>query len=223
MYFSCNYMYTYLNCEYILQFTYIWSPFVSLYAYRNTALGLADVFGQVILAITSFRYHNALYKQLKCRVKPDELDLCHPSIYGTYIADVSCIQLRTFLTVMVNLLTMENSTYLICNMAYIQLVAMYIWLQFSFDVKKDGNRILFFTGNKTYLSYVLYVPFVLTTVIFHFHNNDRSMANHVIISSLMIAVCMAMKPFHEMNHLFFHMLLYYQTYATSMVNAGLLS
>jgi hypothetical protein len=218
---------TYSNCEYVLQYTYFLNPFVSLYAYRNSMnpLYLADVFGQVVLATSSYYYHNALYTKLET-VKPDELNLCDDSIYKIYIFDVVGIQLRTFLLVMVNLLTMTDDkmgSTLIYNMGLLQMVAMNIFFEFSFETKEDdGNRVRLYTGRKTYLSYVIYLPFVITTGILYFHSNDRVAATHVVISSILIGVCMVVKPFYEMNHLFFHLLLYYQTYTTSAVNASLL-
>jgi hypothetical protein len=218
---------TYKHSEYVLRFTYGLSPFVSLYAYRHCTdlFFLVDVFGQGILAVTSYCYHSALFKQLKIGRKPNDIDLCNVSVFSSYMADVVCIQLRTFLAVAVNLLQMRDNVQLgsmmIYHMALLQFVALYFFCEHSFDMK-DEKLVLLYTGKKTWISYTLYIPFVVTTFVFYFHNKDQTAGNHLLLSSILIAVNMAVKPFYEMNHLVCHLLLYYQTYATSAVNASLL-
>lgn len=217
---------THKNIEFILQFTYGLCPLISLYTYRNCTdlLFLVDIFGQVLLVMTSYYYHNALFKQLKIGRKADEIDLCNVSIFSYYISDIVYIQFRTFSVVAVNLLQMRDvqiGSMMIYHMVLLQFVALYFFCEFSFDMR-DTNQVMLYTGKKTWMSYALYIPFVITTGVFYFHNNDQTAANHVLLSSVLIAVNMAVKPFYEMNHLVLHMLLYYQTYALSAVNVSLL-
>jgi hypothetical protein len=165
-----------------------------------------DIFGQFVLAANSYRYHNAMFEKRKDQ-KYDDDDDVSGELNRLYVLS---IQLRTFLVVFVNLLQIENARTAIYQgacLALVHLIAVY------------GNPVMRLNGAKTVIEYLMHFQAI---IIVFFHNNDHNAATHLVISGILIAVISTVEPFYELNHFFLHLVLLYQTYASSACNASLL-
>ena len=215
-------IHTFKNNERLLQYTYFISPIISVVTYGSSnMIFLVDIFGQIVLATNSYRYHNAVYEKLKTQ---KDTNVCDKSLYRLYVADILSIQLRTFLVVFVNLLQIENvrmGSVAIYYVATVHLIVLYFFYEFIFDLN-DGNRVILHNGEKTVSEYLMHLPVFQAILIGFFHNNDSVAGNHVVISGILITIILMVQPFYELNHFFLHIILLYQTYAISACNASLL-
>jgi hypothetical protein len=185
---------------------------------------LIDIFGQGILSINSFYYHNALYKKLTQTKTDEKINILDNGIYKTYISDIISIQIRIFFVGLVNLLQVEPVMFGIVSISHIamfQMMLIYFFYDHILDFKY--NRLpLWYNGDKTPIDYMLHLPIAIVICTGVLHNNDPAAATHLIISSILIFNILFLKPFYELNHFFLHMILLYQTYAISRINASLL-
>ena len=208
--------------EFLLQYTYFLNPIISLYTYGNSnAFFLVDIFGHGILSVNSYYYHNALYKKLKVNSQVNILDV---SIYKTYISDIISIQIRIFLVGLVNLLQVEDVMVGVASISHIamfQIILVYFFYDYILDLKYNGFP-MWYNGDKSPIDYMLHVPIAIVICSSLIHNNDPDAATHLIISSMLIFNFLFLKPFYELNHFFLHLILLYQTYAISRINASLL-
>jgi len=206
---------THKNSEYLLQFTYVLNPFISLYVYRDCSNPwyYTEIASQCLLAMSSYCFHRALHKAFP--LSPVEIDLCQDSIIYTYIADIICIQLRTFMAVTMHQICSEGT--LIYYMAALHSAAVIVFL---FAMANAKTKVLY-NGKKPLESYGVYLPLAVSIGISYFSNNNQIAMNHLIVSCILMLVNLTVIPFYEMNHLVFHLISYYQSYAISSVNASL--
>lgn len=208
--------------EFLLQYTYFLNPIISLYTYGNSnAVFLIDIFGHGILSVNSFYYHHVLYKKLKVNPQVNIMDV---SIYKTYISDIISIQIRVFFVGLVNLLQVDNvmiGMACISHLAMFQMMLVYFFYDHILDLKY--NRLpMWYNDDKVQIDYMLHLPIAVVICTGVLHNNDPAAATHLIISTMLICNILFLKPFYELNHFFLHMMLLYQTYAISRINASLL-
>ena len=209
--------------EYLLQYTYFLSPVISFLTYgtNSNPLFLLDVLGQSILSVNSYYYHHALYKAIK-RQPNKPINILDNDICNSYIVDILSIQLRTFLTVFVNMSRVENGMVYLGLLSSAQMYIGYRFYDYIMDMK-TRKQIILYGGEKNIVEYFLYLPKVVCILIGIFHNNDRDATNHLILSCFFLSSCIFLKPFYELNHFFIHIGLLYQSYAISGVNLSILS
>jgi hypothetical protein len=101
------YIFTYTNNEYLLQYTYMFSPFISVYAYMplTNTYYIIDIIGQSILAVSSMFYHNKLYQILTYSPVDYKINILNTDIFHYYLDDIVSIHVRAYLCVVVSLLT----------------------------------------------------------------------------------------------------------------------
>lgn len=217
---------TFCTSEFLLQYTYFVCPIISLCTYNTSnMIILFDFFGQGILSINSFYYHNIVYERLKKTLTSNEkTNILDKGIYKAYIADIISIQIRVFLVVLVNLLQVDDAMIGIAGLSHIamfQLIIVYFFYDYILDMKYKKKEILY-NGDKHTIDYILHIPIVIVICNGIVHNKDIDATNHLIISSMLLFNNLFVKPFYELNHFFLHIILWYQTYAISRINNSVL-
>jgi len=210
--------------EFMLQFTYIVTPILSLHAYRHCSgyLYLVDIAGQLVLSASSYRYHNSLYRQLELRPERplSEIDLGHNAVFPHYLADMICIQVRVFLNFAVHQLSAGRGGSALYFMASVQAATIYDYYIALWRLRRYRTKI---TNTKTnlWMRCALHVPLGVANFIHYWNHNHFRSASHLFVSSMLLTVVVHVVPFYEMNHLIFHFVTYYHTYASSSANASL--
>lgn len=229
---SYSHLFTYKIAEYGLQFTYILSPFISLYAYSGDSTNeiksiiIIDLFGQAILSTNSYYYHNTIYNNLikNDGIKNDGINILDKNIYKTYINDILSIHIRSLLCVIVNLYSIETPYTAITILSYLLFIHLLSLFYFYDDILMNinSNNVILYAGKDRGIDYIIRIPIVIEILIIIFHSNNYIACNHNIIALLSIALLLSIKPFYELNHFILHILLLYQTYGLSVCNNSVL-
>lgn len=215
---------TSLNTEFLLQYTLFLSPLASASAYMansaslsNTAINnmVIDMAGLAAVSASSYGYHNALYKLLGSTT--EKINVLRNSIYPFYMSDIMTIHIRSFLIASVSLFQIEDiglRCILVTNNALFHMITLHIFYDHH-CIKRISNKIIIYDGNESLVSCIVKVPLILDTIIVAYHCQDLLSRNHIVLATAMIFATMVVKPFYEMNHFFFHLLLIYQSFAAT--------
>jgi hypothetical protein len=216
------------ECEKIIKFMYFTSPiisFISYHPYKNIIYSL-DTFGQFILSISSFEYHNALSKQTT-----REINIYDDNIILYYLNDVLSINIRTFFTVFTNLNLFNWRRNMIINL-FVKGILLSIslathiftingYVKYIYTLKNlDVGFMIDDKDKKKNLIKDLYkiIPIFLDLLIILYNTNNRNICNNLLVINLLIIVNEKVKPFYEMTHLVFHILLFFQTVILCQAN-----
>ena len=216
---------TSLNAEYLMQYTLFFSPLISASIYTKIPSDLVsvttnwfmimDLTGLAAVSASSFNYHNALYKTIGST--SEAVNVLADTIYPFYVVDIFTIHIRSFLLVSVSLLQLEDfglKCILITNNAFFHIIALYIFYDYHL-IKRNGKKIIIYNENESFVSLITKVPLVIDTAIIAYSCADMTSKNHIMLATFMICATLVVKPFYEMNHFFFHLLLIYQSYGGS--------
>jgi hypothetical protein len=220
-------IFTYQNSEFLLQYTYFLQPFLTLNAYASSSTNekrafiLFDLLGQSILAINSYKYHNALYKKL-CNIT-DMINILDKNIYKHYINDIISLQTSSYFCIVVNLCSSDSklSNLLLGYSLFIHLSSIFFFYQDILE-KIYANVSLCYVSNNEFINYILKAPIVIDICIVMLNSNSLIASNHTFISSVSVGLLLLIKPFYELNHFVLHLLLYYLLYGLHTCNNSLL-
>ena len=213
---------TSLNTEFLLQYTLFLSPIASASTYMlnsaslsNTTIHnmLLDVTGLAAVSASSYGYHNALYKHLGSTT--EKINVLGNSIYPFYMSDIITIHIRSFLISSVSFSQIEDiglRCILITNNALFHIITLHIFYDHH-CIKRNSKKIIIYDENESLVSCIVKLPLILDTIIVAYHCQDMLSRNHIVLATAMIFATMVVKPFYEMNHFFFHLLLIYQSFA----------
>ena len=212
---------TKINTEYLLQITMFVPPYISgcVYYYNEyyTVITLTDLISLVAVSISSYNYHNALYATLSMSTT-DKVNVLSDAIYPYYISDIFIIHMRSCLIVSASLSQLHDDG--LRNIVILSTVLFHaLTLRIFYDyhsTKKAGKHIIIYDGDETIASLIVKLPLFVDACICAYNCVDATIQNHLIISILMICATMVVKPFYEMNHFFFHVLLIYQSSAATL-------
>lgn len=218
-------VFTYTTNEWILQYTYFTSPIICLYKYcPNPGLGCIDFFGNVVLSLNSYYYHNEVYNHL---TKTHAVNMFDKTNYKNYLNDILSIHIRSFCCVWVNLITVDiYGSFILSHLAIYHLISLYYFYQYLMEKKYDNERMIQMElkqGNETTMDLMVRAPIFVDILVTLYHNYDPVSRHHNLISLLMIVCVMLIKPLYELNHFALHICLLYQTYALSGCNKSVLT
>lgn len=217
---------TSLNAEYLMQYTLFFSPVISASAYTKIPSALfsvtvkcfmvMDLAGLAAVSVSSFNYHNALYNTIGST--REAVNVLADTIFPFYVVDIITIHIRSFLLVSVSLLQLEDfglKCILITNNALFHIIALYIFYDYH-RIKRNGKKIIIYDENESFVSLIVKVPLIIDTAIIAYSCADMTSKNHIMLATFMICATLVVKPFYEMNHFFFHLLLIYQSYGAAL-------
>lgn len=215
-------LFTFITAEYYLQYSYFICLFTTIatytiYAsefqklYYNTFI-IIDVTINLLLSITSYNFHNYLYKNLS---KKYNFNLINYEYFKFLFLDLIAIQLRAVsqLYVHLNMHNMFDKYYYLFHISYT--ISIFILPYIAYVFYNVYNTTLTITYEDMY-SRELKVPLLkqldslyglnpflcilLSTIgVFYSHYATQS-----YLISIILAYIVFMRPFYELNHLFVH-------------------
>jgi hypothetical protein len=204
-------------CERLLQYTYALSPFVSFYAYiPYNGVILLDLFGQVLLANSSYYYHGAVYKALQ---KNKTIDLLTPSLYEVYFDDIIGIHLRSFLCVAVHMYSFGIQGLVALNfLGGLHLLCLYHFYRYMNEKKEAKQSMILGVNDDLFGEILRLFPVAVDISVTIYFSFNEAASQHNIMAFMCIFMCLYIQPAYEYNHLLLHGFLLYQTYALSKCN-----
>jgi hypothetical protein len=186
-----------VTCEKILQYTYLSSFIYSIYRYGCSEVKYYfDIFGIFLLTMTSYLFHDKIYKELILLYPDEKYSIYNDRIVMYYIYDGLGIKLRSFLF----LLSSNISYSCIFLLGFINLMSGYLFYN---NVKNRGN----IWKNK----YLIGTSILTDMIMIIMNTTDFYTRTNLIICLYLFFIIKIVCPFYQMNHLAFHLLLFIQT------------
>lgn len=197
-------------CHHLCSYIHWINVPLSIYIYKSVqeVKNCFDVIGIITLSVTSFIYHNDVYKKLQNNeitdyTIPDKKNIIY------FLNDILCIQLRSFLAVFSNY---YNSPFLVST-AYISVmfhvVSIYYCITNIFelliDFEKNKDIFLFFHN------IIVAIP-IICDVLFIFANSTNEIGIPFLLINIVIAMVMTLNPLNKLTHVLFHLCLIIQNY-----------
>lgn len=212
-------------CEHALKLTFIPSLQYSVVAYRpfDRPIYFADVIGQYALSVTSYEYHNAI---TNTNIAANE-DVLQESMLWHYVNDVIMIHMRCLFCVLTNtnpamLYSSNNITTEYANIKLALLLisitthvsSIYHFIKFIITLKTTKIPLKIFeenTPSTMVLNILITIPIVFDSMIIAYSTENNTARNNMLLITALILINGHVKPFYQMNHLIFHVLLFFQT------------
>ena len=216
------FVFTYVNNEYFLQYTYFFSPIIAIWVYSSSVdIQWIDIVGQVLLSYNSFQYHRRLYKAIKELDKDESastINVFSYSIRPYYIADIVSIHTRTFFYSISKLVPLYPQGMItlggLLTFHGITIYHFYDHILGMIDQKKAS----FYSVFDPFFDIAIQLPILLSLVLCVIYSNTMVNAHHNLLSFLLICACLMLKPCYELNHLCLHFCLLYHTFSSCMGN-----
>jgi len=222
------YIFTYSHNEYLLQYTYMFSPFISVYAYMplTNTYYIIDIIGQSILAVSSMFYHNKLYQILIHSPIDYKIMILNRDLFHYYLDDIVSIHLRAFLCVMVSLLqrpiiSLHMTMSILFMILFSHCFTLYHYIQYCIRIISNNGKLNYGDINDDH-DFML-IPVLVNIIINMMNSNNYQSSYHNMMSLFMILNVLKIKPFYELNHFLLHLCLLYQTYGLSLCNKDFIS
>lgn len=207
-----NILPTFQQCEHIIKYLYFTSPIAAFIIYKpfTNPIYFIDTIGVSMLAVSSYKYHNMVAKY------NDNKNLLDDNIVWYYISDVLFINIRCFLCVITNihLWTCSRQIGLLFISFIIHSFSSYSFVNYTLKLK-NARAIITIHDSSSKLTIPLKVltglPFLVDTLIIVFNTGSLYECNNIFLITVIIFTIMSIKPFYQMNHLAFHILLLFQT------------
>ena len=212
---------SFTQTENIIKYVYLSSPIACMILYNpyNNINYLLDTFGVSMLSVTSYDYHNALSKQ-----PSEEKNVLDNDLLWYYINDVLLIHIRCFLCILTNInlykviISMSSTMYINMVLVYFSLLnhtaAMYNFIRYTITLKYN-NEIINLSVNDSDNVKIIHLlnglPSLIDSLIIVFNTNSLYYRNNMLLITALIFINGMVKPFYHMNHLAFHVLLFFQT------------
>lgn len=219
------YLFSSTICEHALKLTFIPSLQYSVVAYRpfERPIYFADVLGQFALSISSYEYHNAI---TNTNIEANE-DVLQETTLWPYINDVLMIHMRCLMCVLTNtnptmLYTSTAITTEYANMKLALLMistiahasSIYHFIKFIITLKSNKTQLKIFeenTPSTTVLNILISIPILIDSLIGAYCSNNHTSRTNMLLITALIFINGHVKPFYQMSHLVFHILLFFQT------------
>lgn len=216
------FIFTYLNNEYILQYTYFLSPTIALYVYSpHIEIQWLDIAGQLLLSYNSFQYHHSLYKAIKDLDKdtsPYTINVLSPAIRPYYIADIVSIHVRTFLFSISKFVPLfPHGMITIGGLLGFHGIALHHFYDYTMEMI-ENKMPSFYNFPDSLFDIAIRLPIFFSLILSIIYSNTYANAHHTLMSVIMISSCLFIKPCYELNHLCLHLCLLYQSYSSCLSN-----
>ena len=208
------------QCESIIKYMFFTSPLASLFLYRPFAnhVYFIDTIGQGILAVSSYKYHNAVSRQ---KLDKNVLD---NDIIWPYINDVLLIHIRCFFCILTNTNLYTSLTqnlpimHLQMGKVYFSIIvhtaSMYHFVKYVFTLKSENHILTINEDDDAKLAPLQFFQgssILLDSLIVAFSTDSLTHRNNMLVITALIFINGKVAPFYHMNHLVFHALLLLQT------------
>lgn len=207
-----NILPTFQQCEHVIKYLYFTSPIAAFIIYKpfENPIYFIDTIGVSMLAISSYKYHNMAAKY------DDNKNILLDNIVWYYISDVLFINVRCFLCVITNIhhWTCSRQISLLFISFTIHSILSYSFVNYILKLK-NARAIITVNDDNSILHTALHVfiglPILIDSLIIAFSTRSLYESNNIILITVIIFTMKSIKPFYQMNHLAFHILLLFQT------------
>jgi hypothetical protein len=219
---------TYIWNEYLLKYTYFASFATAFltYSFYNKSenhIVLLDLLGIGSLSVTSYYYHESNYESLI--EEGDEFNTVDPKRIWYYIHDTNMISIRSFFTVVTNVLIKKNfqsGLPLLYFSGLIHSASMYHRSRYLLELQQ--NNIPFpYNNHNTNHGFIINlhtgIPIFLDTFFLMHQLEDIYLICCNILVLFLLCLVTHLRPFSKMNHFFIHLLLVFETYILCRINA----
>ena len=214
------------NCEYILQYTYILSLFCAIYKYsyyvKDYPIYYLDILGYVLVSLSSYLYHNALYK--KITNTNSDVDVLESGLIGVYLFDIGCINVRTWLNGYVHFnmvagLLSEYKNCILIGMGIIHFISYFIYCYFIIDLKnKKQTFTLHCRDYKIIIINILIGVPILLNMVLGCINANNIISYYLYLNLYVNALILFIKPFYQLNHIAIHISLVFMSIGVVNLN-----
>jgi hypothetical protein len=216
-----GFLLSFQQSERIIQYLYFTSSVACLNIYKPfiNPIYFLDTFGVTMLSVTSYKYHNLLSKQTS-----EEKNVLDDDLIWYYIDDVLLINIRCFLCVLTNtnlykvLTTMTPNMYINITLVYASILfhsaTIYNFVKFIFTLKNNNINLSIYKNplEKTFFLHIIKaLPILVDSMIIIYNTKNLYIQNNGILITVLFFIIMNVEPFYHMNHLAFHVLLFFQT------------
>jgi len=199
---------TYQICHYICSYTlFLNIPVcIYIYSYNKNEKNLLDIIGVSTLSICSYLFHNDIYYKLYTnQIETDE----EPSNYMLLINDNLSIHLRSFLTVATNYYY-HNFWYIFIVSSFIaHITSIYRILE---NIIQCATDLHYNKKNLYKINNILTQLPITVGIVYIFINSKPQYSIPFLLVNIIIGLLFYVKPFYNLNHVVFHILLLVQNY-----------
>ena len=226
-----DFYFSYKLSEYFLQYSYFICTLTTIFTYmlnstdsQKNSMGeyyLMDVISNGFLAITSYKFHNYLYKQFEQR----ENFVISTNEYLQFMGvDIIAIHLRAITQVYVHLKihNLDNTLFSLQIAHILSCIWTVSYIVYSFnELQKRGETILYTNRSAKYktmdiwfgLNPFIGIIFSVTGVYGETYNTHNT-----LICLYLISLVTWLQPFYSMNHLAIHILFIFLNFNMAMNN-----
>ena len=202
-------------CSYLLFFNIPVACYVYSYN-KGLENSLIDMVGICGLSVTSFIYHNDIYKRLKMNHITSYTQPLKDNIVLLF-NDVLMIHVRSFLTTMTCYYYSTYNDLVIVYSGLFHTASIYgtivIILKFYIKDNETNSKATFF-----FIHSILIIIPIAVDVILVCLNSTFDVVIPLLVVSILIALLFITNPFYKLSHVAFHFLLVVQTYYLCISN-----
>jgi hypothetical protein len=205
-------------CHNICRFLYLFNiPLCSyIYTYNINQKYVFDIIGIIILSITSYIYHNDIYKMLYNK-KIEKYKTPNKENIYYFLNDFLSINMRCYLAIVSIYYTKKHFFFILSVSGILHLFFIYLSIiniiQLIIDYDKIKKETFFFI-HTTLLSIPILCDMFLVYII-----SSNEIAIPFLFLNIIIGLLYLVEPFYKLTHVVFHILLIYQTYYICLSNS----
>lgn len=186
-----------------------------IYAYNPNEKYIFDMIGITILSMSSYTYHNDIYRRLYDK-EIDEYNIPNKDNIFLFINDSMAINVRSFLVIVTNYYNSEY-LYLVLLMSGIFHVSSIYHLFVNIlelFIDYDNNKDIFLNCHNI----ISIIPIIFDVCLICM-NSPTGLSIPFLFVNILIVLLLIVNPFYKLTHIGFHILLITQNYYMSLSNS----
>jgi hypothetical protein len=204
-----------LYAEYILSYSFYINLFIVLNYYLKNyhEYLLVDLFGVLLLSFTSGIYHYEKYEYL-IKYNNKIFDITSKELLMPFICDKYGIQLRS-LFALISLLLMKNIYNFYIHIIY-HLISLFYFNTTIIELLSDNKKIVYDNSEESkkinnFFDLLSTIPCLLDTFTIIYYSNTIIQKTNLLLITILIVIILYVNPFYNLNHVLFHILLFFNT------------
>jgi len=224
---------SYTLCHQITSYTLFLNIFIAGYVYSLSQKeeNILDMAGILVLSCSSHTYHNKLYLLLKNNETEynDKINYTSSDILIPYLNDIAAIHLRSFLCVATSYYT--TNKYIITISAYNHAFFYVLYICYIYYLLRNNKQIFLYTSNlekkiqnkESDMYFKINeicsgIPVCIDVLLCIYNSYWLYSSINVLHTTIIIGFIFYVKPFYNINHVLFHVVLLFQTYFLALCN-----